>query len=82
MTSLELIFSMLGEASTTEIARGKDARGFVENKTAAQKGGKIAGDAREKLEIESGEEVIRKDNYLTKPQSQERIEDEGITDKN
>lgn len=46
MIDLELIFSMLGEASTTEIAKNKDAKGFMENKTAAQKGGTVAGDAR------------------------------------
>src|SRR3989344_2573676 len=46
MTDLELIFTMLGEASTTEIARNKDSQGFVENKNAAQEGGTIAGDAR------------------------------------
>lgn len=64
MGSLELIFSMLGEASTTEIARNKDAKGFVENKDAAKKGGKIAGDARKKLEIESGKKVVSPQNYL------------------
>lgn len=64
MNDLELIFSMLGEASTTEIARNKDAQGFPQNKEAAQKGGKIAGDAREKLEIESGKKVSTEENYL------------------
>ncbi|MFH1696321.1 MAG: Bro-N domain-containing protein [Candidatus Diapherotrites archaeon] len=54
MNDLELIFTMLGEASTTKIARGKDAQGFVQNKGAAKKGGKIAGNARKQLEIESG----------------------------
>ena len=49
MTDLELIFSMLGEAATTEIARKQDAQGFGENKTAAKNGGRIAGEAREKL---------------------------------
>ena len=38
MNDLELIFSMLGEAATTEIARKQDAQGFGENKTAARKG--------------------------------------------
>lgn len=38
MTDLELIFSMLGEAATTEIARTQDAQGFGENKVAAKKG--------------------------------------------
>lgn len=69
MHDLELIFSMLGEAATTEITRNKDAQGFVENKNAAQRGGKIAGDARKKLEIESGRRVVSKENYLAeKPQ--------------
>ena len=66
MDDLELIFSMLGEASTTEIARSKDTQGFIENKTAAKKGGKIAGDARKKLEIESGRKVSTRKNYLPK----------------
>lgn len=64
MDDLELIFSMLGEASTTKITRSRNAKGFVENKVAAQKGGKIAGDARKKLEIESGSKVITRKNYL------------------
>ncbi len=64
MDDLELIFSMLGEASTTKIARSKDAKGFVENKVAARKGGKIAGDARKKLELESGSRIVSRKNYL------------------
>ena len=58
---------MLGEAATTEITRNKDAQGFVENKDAAQRGGKIAGDARKKLEIESGRQIVSKENYLPEP---------------
>lgn len=64
MTDLELIFTMLGEASTTEIARNTNTHGFPENKTAAKKGGKIAGDAREALEKETGKKVVSKENYL------------------
>ncbi len=74
MNDLELIFSMLGEAATTEIARNTDAQGFDKNKTAAQKGGKIAGDARKKLEIESGKKVISKENYLQKPQDKKLLD--------
>ena len=66
MTDLELIFSMLGEASTTKVARAKDAKGFVENKDAARIGGKIAGNARKELEKESGENIISSENYLPK----------------
>ena len=42
LDDLELIFSMLGEASTTEIAKNKDSQGFSENKVAAQKDGRFA----------------------------------------
>lgn len=63
MTDLELIFTMLGEASTTEIARNDDARGLNENKSVARRGGKIAGDARKNLEKQTGKKVSVKDNY-------------------
>ena len=72
MTDLELIFTMLGEASTTKIARSRNALGFSENKSAARKGGKIAGDARKNLELESGDKVITDENYLQQPESQKR----------
>ena len=64
MNDLELIFSMLGEASTTEIAKNKDAQGFVENKQAAKLGGSVAGSARKDLEQKSGKRVSTKRNYL------------------
>ncbi len=51
MTDLELIFSMLGEASTKEIVVNTNPIGFIENKKAAKTGGKIAGVARKKLEV-------------------------------
>lgn len=73
MTDLELIFSMLGEAATTEIARKQDARGFDENRTASHKGGRIAGEAREKLEQETGEKMVSRNNYLTEPESRKRL---------
>ncbi len=62
MTDLELIFTMLGEASTTEIAKKKDAQGFLLNKTAAQAGGNIAGNARKELEAKSGTAISTKEN--------------------
>jgi len=72
MNDLELIFTMLGEASTTEITKKADAKGFVENKTATKKGGKIAGDARVALEKETGKKVVSKDNYLQLGESKRR----------
>jgi DNA-damage-inducible protein D len=64
MTDLELIFNMLGEASTTEIAKNTDAQGFNDNQKAAQQGGTIAGDARKALEKKTGKKVVSKDNFL------------------
>jgi prophage antirepressor-like protein len=65
MTDLELIFTMLGEAATTEIARNRDAQGFHPNKAAARDGGTIAGNARCQLEHKSGKRVVTRQNYLT-----------------
>jgi hypothetical protein len=64
MNDLELIFSMLGEASTTAIARSKDSKGFKENRQSAKEGGKVAGDARKQLEAQTGKPVVTKQNYL------------------
>lgn len=64
MTDLELIFSMLGEASTKEIVINTNPKGFESNKNAAKIGGKIAGDARKQLEIKSGKKVVTNQNYL------------------
>lgn len=64
MTNLELIFNMLGEASTTEITKARDSKGFKECKDSSKEGGKIAGDARLKLEKKTGKKIISNKNYL------------------
>ena len=64
MNDLELIFSMLGEAATTEITRNRDTQGFDENKQAAVDGGSVAGNARKELEAKSGKKVVSRENYL------------------
>ncbi len=75
MTDLELIFTMLGEASTTEIARRSDALGFDENRTSAKEGGKIAGNARKALEAKTGKKVVSKANYLAAPTTPDLLAD-------
>jgi prophage antirepressor-like protein len=74
MTDLELIFTMLGEASTTEIARNTDANGLPENRRAARAGGKVAGNARKELERKSGRKVSIQKNYKTMPESLRRLD--------
>lgn len=64
MTDLELIFSMLGEAATTQIVKTTDPQGFTENRVVAKEGGKIAGNARKELEEKSGKKVVSNQNYL------------------
>lgn len=72
MTDLELIFSMLGEAATTEITKVDDAKGFQENKQAARKGGEVAGKAREDLERKTRKKVISPENYLAISQKSQK----------
>lgn len=67
---------MLAEAATTEIARKQDARGFSENKTAARKGGRIFGNARERLKAETGDKVVSSENYLIEPERKKRFKEE------
>jgi DNA-damage-inducible protein D len=70
MTDLELIFTMLGEASTTEIARRKDAQGLGQNRDAAKQGGSVAGNARKELEAKTGKPVVSRSNYLASDSSE------------
>ncbi len=72
MTDLELIFSMLGEAATTEITRNRDAQGFPQNQQTARAGGSVAGNARRELESRSGRKVATRENYLNLAQVQSK----------
>ena len=64
MDDFELIFTMLGERSTTEIHRTEDSKGVSKLKQDAKRGGKIAGIAKEQLEKEIGRSVVSKNNFL------------------
>ena len=58
MTNIELALNILAEASTTEISKAQNPKGFKQSAEVAQKGGNIAGDARKKLEAQTGRSVI------------------------
>ena len=64
MNDFELIFTMLGERSTTEIHKVENSKGVPKLKSDSRRGGKIAGDARKKLEKEIGRTIVSKENYL------------------
>lgn len=67
MSEAELIFTALAELSTRQIAESVQARGMVENKTAAKTGGSIARQARNQLEAQTGKSVVTGANYLPPP---------------
>ena len=64
MDDFELIFTMLGERSTTEIHKTENSKGVSKLKQDAKRGGNIAGIAKEQLEKEIGRPVVSDKNYL------------------
>ena len=66
MDDFELIFTMLGERSTTEIHRNENSKGVPKLKKDAKAGGKIAGGARKQLEKRLGRSIVSKTNHLSK----------------
>ena len=74
MTNLELVLSMLAEASTTEISKEKNPETFEENKQVAQKGGNVANAARKQLEKDTGKKVI---SPLNAKELGKRLEDKN-----
>ncbi len=73
MDELELIFTILGEKVTTEISKTEKPEGFDNNKTVANKGGTIAGNARKDTEKAIGRKVATKDNYLEIPEKKKKL---------
>ena len=69
MDDFELIFTMLGERSTTEIHRQENSIGVPKLKQDANRGGRVAGNARKDLENELGKSLVSKKNYLSNKKS-------------
>ncbi len=78
MTDLELILTMLEEATTTKITKGRDSKKFPELKKDAEDGGYVAGRTRKDIESLSGEKVISEGNYLKIPEKQKRLKEKRI----
>ncbi|HPW67135.1 MAG TPA: BRO family protein [Salinivirgaceae bacterium] len=64
MSTLELVFNMLAEATTTELTQTKNPRGLEENKAVAKEGGTVAGNARKDIEARTGKSVITPKNAV------------------
>lgn len=62
MSTTEIVLNMLAEVSATEISRAEQPETFEENRSVAQKGGKVAGDARKSIEDATGKAVITSKN--------------------
>ena len=71
MTNVELALNMLAEASTTEISRQKNPKGFKQSAKVAQEGGSVAAAARKQLESKTGKSAISSEkasDYLLPPE--------------
>ena len=64
MEDMELILTMLGEATTTKLTRDRDSKGLPTLRKDAQDGGAVAGRTRNDIELQSGNQVISRGNYL------------------
>ncbi len=73
MDDFELIFTMLGERSTTELHTTKNSKGLSALKDDAQTGGNVAAVARKELEKQLGRSVVSKQNYIKKPQNKKLV---------
>ncbi len=67
MTDLELIITMLGEATTTKITQDRDSKGMPKLQKDAKDGGAVAGRTRRDIENQTGVKVISGENYLPRP---------------
>lgn len=72
MRDLELIFTMLGEASTAEIERINNPATFIEHKKVSKEGGNVAKKARLELEKKTKRPVVSKENYIDEPENKKR----------
>ena len=58
MTNQELVLNMLAEMATTDISKARNPQSFSEHEDTARRGGNIAKEAREKLELETGKKIV------------------------
>ena len=73
MTDIELILTMLGEATTTKMHRDRDTKGFEPLKKDAQESGAVAGSTRRDIEKRSGKPVVTSENFKALTGSRKKI---------
>ena len=62
MSDAELVLNMLAELSTTELSKAEQPQTFEENRGVAQRGGRVAGNARKEIEQQTGRPIITSQN--------------------
>jgi hypothetical protein len=77
MDDIEIILTMLGEATTTRFTRERDSKEFPHLKKDAKDGGDVAGSTRKDIEKKLGKSVVSKDNFLKKSEQQKRLDKKG-----
>ncbi len=80
MTDLELIITMLGEATTTQLTKKRDSRGITKLKVDAKDGGAVAGRTREDIEQQTGINVVSTENFLPSKKQQTTSISDGDVD--
>ncbi len=73
MDDIELILTMLGEATTTRFTRERDSKEFPTLKKDAKDGGDVAGSTRKDIEQKLGKSVVSIGNFLQTPEEQKRL---------
>jgi len=73
MDDMELILTMLGEATTTRFTKDRDSKGFDPLKKDAHDGGAVAGRTRKDIERQSGKKTVSKNNFLPPKKSTKRL---------
>ena len=79
MTTMELALNMLAEATTVELSKSQNPKGFRQSAKVAHEGGKIAGETRAKIESQTGRPIVSKEkasDYLPPADRKESLPEE------
>lgn len=83
MTTMELALNMLAEATTVELSKSQNPKGFRQSAKVAHEGGKIAGETRAKIESQTGRSIVSKEkatDYLPPADRWEALPEEDNND--
>ena len=76
MDDIELILTMLGEATTTRLTRERESKKFLKLKKDAKDGGDIAGNTRKNIEKKLKKKVVSKENYIKTSEKKKKLDNQ------